>query len=109
MTSVSTPREVRTAGGGESAPHPSTFAPNEFAASDHDPIVIGFNPLLGDFDDDGELDWDDRTALLGAIHRGDSPDDNVDRRMDLTGDGRVRLRDYIAWLQYFVVWKKGQP
>ena len=85
------------------------FAPNEFAASDHDPIVIGFNPLLGDFDDDGDLDWDDRMALLAAVYRGNSPDDSVDRRMDFTRDGSVGLRDYIAWLQHFVAWQKGQP
>jgi hypothetical protein len=29
--------------------------------------------------------------------------------MDLTGDGSVTLRDYIVWLQHFVVWKKGNP
>ncbi|HEY2012646.1 MAG TPA: ExeM/NucH family extracellular endonuclease, partial [Bryobacteraceae bacterium] len=42
------------------------YLPNEFAASDHDPFVIGFNPLLGDFTDDGQLDEADRSALLQA-------------------------------------------
>src|SRR5262249_38692407 len=42
------------------------FAPNEFAASDHDSFVVGFNPLLGDFNDDGQLDATDRTMILAA-------------------------------------------
>ena len=46
------------------------YAPNEFAASDHDPFVVGFNPLPGDFNDDGVLDAKDRTALLAAIDHG---------------------------------------
>ncbi len=45
------------------------YAPDEFAASDHDPIVIGFNPLRGDFDDDGVLNVRDGAALLLAIVR----------------------------------------
>jgi predicted extracellular nuclease len=85
------------------------FAPDEFAASDHDPIVIGFNPLLGDFDDDGELDWDDRAALLAAIQPGNPPPGLVDRRMDFTGDGSVRLRDFLIWMQHFVSWSGPQP
>lgn len=31
------------------------YAANEFAASDHDPLVIGFDPLAGDLNDDGRL------------------------------------------------------
>ncbi len=47
MTSVSTPREVRYAGGGESAPHPSTFAPNEFASRHVGPRANDVQAMLG--------------------------------------------------------------
>jgi predicted extracellular nuclease len=80
------------------------FAPNEFAASDHDPIVVGFNPLAGDFSDDGVLDDDDRTALLAAAHgtRNAAPD----RRMDMNGDGAITQADFHVWQSQFVEWKK---
>jgi predicted extracellular nuclease len=80
------------------------FAPNEFASADHDPIVIGFNPLLGDFSDDGELDSDDRTALLAAAQG--TPHAVVDRRMDMNGDGAVTQADFLVWQTHFVEWKK---
>ena len=85
------------------------FAPNEFAASDHDPIVVGFNPLRGDVNDDGRLDWKDATVLLLAISRGNSPDGSIDRRTDFTGDGNLTQEDFLAWQNHFVSWKKGQP
>lgn len=85
------------------------FAPNEFAASDHDPIVIGFNPLLGDFTDDGVLDEDDRRAILGAIPRGHSgKEKGADRRMDLDGDGQITQDDFHIWQQLFIAWKQGR-
>jgi predicted extracellular nuclease len=80
------------------------YAPNEFAASDHDPIVVGFNPLAGDFSDDGVLDDDDRTALLAAAH--DTPNAVVDRRMDMNGDGAVTQADFHVWQSQFIAWKK---
>jgi predicted extracellular nuclease len=82
------------------------YAGNEFAASDHDPIVIGFNPLLGDFDDNGVLDADDRTALLGA--RGQSGSQIIDRRMDMDHDGTITQNDFLIWQDYFIKWKKDQ-
>ncbi len=85
------------------------FAPNEFAASDHDPIVIGFNPLLGDFTDDGVLDADDRTALLAAILRENSDkNEAVDRRMDMDGDGQLTQEDFHVWQKVFINWKQGR-
>jgi predicted extracellular nuclease len=80
------------------------YAPNEFAASDHDPIVVGFNPLAGDFSDDGVLDDDDRTALLAAAH--DTPNAVVDRRMDMNGDGAITQADFHFWQSQFIAWKK---
>lgn len=86
------------------------FAGDEFAASDHDPIVIGFNPLRGDFDDDGDLDADDRTALLGARnpgngHPGSQP---TDRRMDMDQDGEITQSDFHVWQNLFITWKQGR-
>jgi predicted extracellular nuclease len=80
------------------------FAPNEFAASDHDPIVIGVNPLAGDFSDDGVLDDDDRTALLAAAHG--TPNAVADRRMDMNGDGAITQTDFHVWQSQFIEWKK---
>jgi len=84
------------------------YAPNEFAASDHDPIVIGFNPLAGDFNDDGILDARDRTALLAAIERGASPGRPVDRRMDVNQDGALTQDDFHAWQRLFIAWQQGR-
>ena len=80
------------------------YAPNEFAASDHDPIVIGFNPLAGDFSEDGVLDDDDRVALLAVAH--DTPNVIVDRRMDMNGDGAITQADFHVWQSQFSEWKK---
>ncbi len=93
------------------------FAPNEFAASDHDPLVVGFNPLAGDFDDDGELDARDSAALLLAIHQARHPLKarrlghhqqlpEADRRMDMNGDGAINVTDFLMWTREFVNWKK---
>jgi predicted extracellular nuclease len=84
------------------------YAPNEFAASDHDPIVIGFNPLLGDFTDDGILDARDRTALLDAIEHGNSGHGSIDRRMDMNHDGVVTQEDFHIWQQVFIDWKQSR-
>lgn len=87
------------------------YAGDEFAASDHDPIVIGFNPLLGDFDDDGDLDAHDRTALLAARdpgnsgHSGNGP---ADRRMDMDQDGEITQSDVHVWQNVFIKWKQGK-
>jgi len=88
------------------------YAPNEFAASDHDPIVVGFNPLRGDFTDDGDLDSSDLTDLLLAIdripasvihgHRGT----DVDRRMDLDQDGVITQQDFHIWQLLFMSWQR---
>src|SRR5262249_26150487 len=43
------------------------FGPDPWAASDHDPIVIGFNTLSGDLNDDGVIDTNDQRLLAAAI------------------------------------------
>jgi hypothetical protein len=81
------------------------YAGNEFAASDHDPIVVGFNPLLGDFDDDGELDSKDLTALRRA--RGQSDAQMEYRRMDMDHDGIITQDDFLIWQSYFITWQQA--
>ena len=99
--------------GKSAAANAAYYAPNEFAASDHDPFVIGFNPLLGDFTDDGVLDADDRTALLLAIARGEgdrsepgSHGHPVDRRMDMNQDGVLTQADFLIWQRVFIEWQQ---
>jgi hypothetical protein len=70
------------------------YGANAYAASDHDPIVIGFNPLAGDFNDDGVVDTNDQKLITGAIGKSASL---ADRRMDLDGDGTITANDYRLW------------
>ncbi len=46
---------------------PAFYAPDEFAASDHDPFLVGFNPLAGDLNDDGVVDTNDQKLIVGAV------------------------------------------
>jgi hypothetical protein len=64
------------------------------AASDHDPIVIGFNPLCGDLNDDGVVDATDQALIRAALNKNASA---VDRRMDFDGDGKITLADFTKW------------
>lgn len=73
-------------------------AQDQFAASDHDPILIGFNPLGGDFDDDGAVTTADQAMIQAAIGKTVS---QVDRRMDLDGDGKITLNDYRLWVNLY--------
>jgi predicted extracellular nuclease len=72
------------------------YAPDAFRASDHDPILIGFNPLPGDLNDDGVVDAADATLLRAAIGKPVGAA-GVDRRMDYDGDGVISLNDYRLW------------
>ncbi len=74
------------------------YAPDPYAASDHDPIVVGFNPLAGDLNDDGIVGTADQQLLAAAIGKSASA---VDRRMDFDGDGRITLNDYRVWTAYY--------
>jgi predicted extracellular nuclease len=85
------------------------YGADEFAASDHDPFVIGFNPLQGDFDDNGTLNAFDRVMLLTAIDHGRRGHNaTIDRRMDLNGDGRMTQADFLIWQRLFIVWQQGR-
>lgn len=74
------------------------YAADPWAASDHDPIVIGFNTLAGDLNDDGVVDYKDRLLLLMAFGKNASA---VDRRMDYDGDGTVTVKDLLIWTDYW--------
>jgi uncharacterized protein len=74
------------------------FAADEFAAADHDPIVIAFNPLAGDLSDDGVVDIADRNLLVTAYGRRAS---QVDRRTDYDGDGVISPNDYRLWFGFY--------
>lgn len=78
------------------------FAGGPFRSSDHDPLVIGFNPLLGDFNDDGVLDAQDLTALLNPHGT------FCDPRMDLDEDGTITQNDFHLWQEYFQSWNQGR-
>jgi uncharacterized protein len=72
------------------------YAPDPFRNSDHDPFIVGFNPLAGDLNDDGVVDHSDGALLKAQIGKAVT-DDGVDRRMDYDGDGAVTWRDYRIW------------
>jgi predicted extracellular nuclease len=74
------------------------YAPDPYAASDHDPILIGFNTLQGDLNDDGVVNSADQQLVTRSIGRTAS---EVDRRMDFDGDGVITLNDYRIWTGYY--------
>jgi predicted extracellular nuclease len=74
------------------------FAADEFAASDHDPFVVALNPLAGDFNDDGVVDAADRDILAANYGKLAS---QVDRRLDLDGDGKIMPSDYRVWVRLY--------
>jgi len=79
------------------------YNPDQWAASDHDPIVIGFNTLLGDLNDDGVVDTQDQRLLSAAIGKKAT---QVDRRMDYDGDGTITLNDYRIWASYYQAFQR---
>lgn len=70
------------------------FAADEFAASDHDPFVVAFNPLAGDLNDDGVVDLADRNMIVASYGKSAA---QVDRRMDFDRDGLITPNDYRLW------------
>jgi hypothetical protein len=74
------------------------FGADPWAASDHDPFVVGFNTLLGDVNDDGAVDSQDQRLMSAAIGKIAS---QVDRRMDYDGDGVITLNDYRIWATFY--------
>ncbi len=85
-----------------SAAQVAYYGADPWAASDHDPIVIGFNTLPGDLNDDGVVDTADQALIAGAV--GKTAAQAPDRRMDYDGDGRISLNDYKLWQGYYRAW-----
>jgi hypothetical protein len=79
------------------------YSPDPWAASDHDPIVLGFNTLLGDLNDDGVVDTQDQRLLNSAIGKSAA---QTDRRMDYDGDGTITLNDYRVWATYYLAFQR---
>ncbi len=72
------------------------YAADAFRATDHDPILLGFNPLPGDLNDDGVVDATDQLLLRAQFGKAVGAP-SVDRRMDYDGDGVISLNDYRVW------------
>lgn len=73
----------------------SLFAPTPYRSSDHDPVMFGFNPLCGDFNDDGIVDASDRTLLTSKIGETATL---ANRRYNLDADATISTNDYRLWL-----------
>ncbi|WP_051670286.1 ExeM/NucH family extracellular endonuclease [Bryobacter aggregatus] len=80
--------------------NPAYYNAGPYRASDHDPVLMGFNPLPGDLNDDGMVDAADGNLLRSKLgkHPGE---EGVDRRMDIDGDGVITLTDYKLWSSYY--------
>lgn len=74
------------------------YGADPFAASDHDPIVIGFNPLPGDLSNDGIVDSTDQALIIGVLGQSAA---GSNRRFDYDGDGKITLNDYRLWSAYY--------
>jgi predicted extracellular nuclease len=69
------------------------YAPDAYRMSDHDPIIIGFDftpaAVLGDFDNDGDVDIDDVYGLMRAVQQRLT----IDMVFDLNNDETVSIMD----------------
>jgi predicted extracellular nuclease len=69
------------------------YAPDAYRMSDHDPIIIGFDftpaVVLGDFDNDGDVDIDDVYGLMRAVQQRLA----IDMAFDLNNDEKVSIMD----------------
>jgi uncharacterized protein len=70
------------------------FAPDAFAAADHDSLLIGFNPLPGDLNDDGVVNLADLQLLSAAFGSNAS---ETDHHLDANGDDVITIDDYRIW------------
>jgi predicted extracellular nuclease len=81
----------------------SLYRADPFASSDHDPLLVTFNPLCGDLDDDGDVDNDDLAIGRAALGK---PVASVDRRLDFDGvDATITGRDYSALARCFAAFR----
>ena len=82
--------------GKDAAAQANYYDPGPFRSSDHDPLIVGFNPLAGDLDDDGDIDGRDHARLRAAMGKPASSA-GAGRRMDFDGDGRITRQDERLW------------
>ncbi len=68
------------------------YAPDPFRSADHDPLLVGLNPLCGDLDDDGDVDLRDLRQMLDVL-----ASRSYNHRTDYNRDERVDLRDLAIW------------
>ena len=79
------------------------YSADPWAASDHDPFIVGFNTLLGDLNDDRVVDAQDQKLMTAAVGKSAS---KVDRRMDYDGDGTITINDYRMWTAYYLAFQR---
>lgn len=72
----------------------SFYAADAYRSSDHDPVIVGFNPLCGDLNDDGQVGSTDQAILRSQFGQ---PVSNANRRLDFDEDNRISLNDYRVW------------
>ena len=69
------------------------YSNDAYRMSDHDPVLIAMQfdaePVIGDWDADGDVDMDDYRGLYRAI----LSRQEIDIAFDLNGDGRVNTLD----------------
>jgi predicted extracellular nuclease len=68
----------------------SLYSANAYRASDHDPVLVGFNPLCGDLDDDGDVDTADQDLMRAQLGQ---PATAANRRMNFDGDDNIDVND----------------
>ncbi len=76
------------------------YGPDPYRSSDHDPLLVGLNPLCGDLNDDNRVDALDRNlwrSSLGAC----STDARYRPRADFDDSGCVNYSDYALWYACF--------
>jgi predicted extracellular nuclease len=73
----------------------SFFAPNMYRSSDHDPVVVNFNPLCGDLNDDGSVSVADQNLLRARYGQSAA---GANRRYDYDRNGTINSNDYRLWL-----------
>jgi predicted extracellular nuclease len=93
--------EFKTAG--PSGSQTVYYNADQYRNSDHDPFVVGLNPLMGDLNDDGVVDANDGKLIQQAIGKKASA---VDRRLDFDGDGTITLNDYRLWFNAQTAWNQ---
>ena len=74
------------------------YAPDVYRMSDHDPVLVSLQldaaAVRGDWDGDGDVDYNDYRGLLRAIQRRQE----VSMDFDINGDGRITTSDARALL-----------